>query len=367
MIKLEARIKLFDSDDGIVNNVSINDGNNISSTNNLANKEVSQGRPFLLARSPLLGGENSEIPNYEDAYYLTDNAGYFIGSIISDENGLLDSPYTITIKGNKINATTIVFDKENDVYPTEINVNGKTYANDDAVFTIGNLGGVSTITAVVNNLNKANTSLVILGVYVTITIIVDDKNLDSFTYSLYDRENNDEPSYGVVSNSGTLSFVDSTGEILGYANMRLLKDLTGVEICVSNSITKESHVFIKAFTQEWEYDNDSRVVTLTIEDGLSAVLQNIPFYNELFQAPKSTGDIAFVEIYNDIYDKVPSYFSMPSYDELNADVKSLIENISADSYKPEEENLWSAIDAFAKAVGLHIYYDNNKIKVEVSQ
>lgn len=377
MIKVEARIKLFDSNDGTVNSAQFNNNNNISynstansSLGQIIGKEVKQTKPFLLGNSPLVGGEVYEIPKNSDMYVLADRVNYFIGSLVSGADGTFPNgaSYSITINGADFNAITIVFDKDDEVWPTEVVINGESYANDDATFTVGGLGGtVDKLDLTISKLNKPNKGLIVTGIYADITIVVDEKNLDSFTYSLYDRGNNGEPSYGVVSNSGTLSFVDSTGEILDYANMRLLKDLTGVEVRVSNSITKESHVFIKAFTQEWEYDNDSRVVTLTIADGLSAVLQNIPFYNELFQAEKSSGDKAFVEIYNDIYDKVPSYFSMPSYDELNADVKSLIENISADSYKLEEANLWSAIDAFAKAVGLHIYYDNNKIKVEVSQ
>ena len=377
MIKLEARIKLFDSNDGTVNNAQFNNNNNISynstansSLGQIVGKEVKQTRPFLLDNTPLVGGEDHEIPKTSDMYVLADRVNYFIGSLVSGEDGTFPggSSYSITINGADFNAITIVFDKDDEVWPTEITVNGESYTNDDPTFTVGGFGGtVGHLEVTISKLNKPNKGLIVTGIYVDITIMVDEKNLDSFTYGLYDRASNDEPSYGVVSNSGTLSFVDSTGEILDYANMRLLKDLTGVEICVSNTITKESQVFIKAFTQEWEYDNDSRVVTLTIADGLSAVLQNIPFYNDLFHAYKSSGDRAFVEIYNDIYEMVPSYFSMPSYDELNADVKSLIENISADSYKPEEGNLWAAIDAFAKAVGLHIYYDNNKIKIEVSQ
>lgn len=376
MIKLEARIKLFDSNDGTVNSAQFDNNNNISynstansSLKQIVGKEVKQTKPFLLGNSPLVGGEDYEIPKSSDMYVLADSVNYFIGSLVSGADGTFpgDASYSITINGKDFNAITIVFDKDDEVWPTEIVINGESYTNDDPIFTVSGLGGVDSLDITITQLNKPNKGLIVTGVYVDITIVVDEKNLDSFTYSLYDRENNGEPSYGVVSNSGTLSFVDSTGEILDYANMRLLKDLTGVEIRVSNSITKESQVFIKAFTQEWEYDNDSRVVTLTIADGLSAILQNIPFYNNLFHAYKSTGARAFVEIYNDIYDMVPSYFSMPSYDELNADVKSLIENISADSYKPGDGNLWAAIDAFAKAVGLHIYYDNNKIKVEVSQ
>ena len=372
MIKLEARIKLFDSDDAQFNNnnnISYNSTAN-SSLGQIIGKEVKQTRPFLLGNSPLVGGEDNEIPKNSDMYVLADRVNYFIGSLVSGADGTFPNgaSYSITINGADFNAITIVFDKDDEVWPTEVVINGESYMNDDPTFTVGGFGGtVDRLNVTISKLNKPNKGLIVTGVYADVTIVVNEKNLDSFTYSLYDRENNDEPSYGVVSNSGTLSFVDSTGEILDYANMRLLKDLTGVEICISNSITKESQVFIKAFTQEWEYDNDSRVVTLTIADGLSAILQNITFYNDLFHADKSAGDKAFVEIYNDIYGMVPSYFSMPSYDELNADVKSLIENISADAYKPEEGNLWAAIDAFAKAVGLHIYYDANKIKVEVSQ
>ena len=95
MIKLEARIKLFDSNDGTVNNAQFNNNNNISWNIYAANgpfgqivgKEVKQTKPFLLANTPLVGGEDHEIPKTSDMYVLADRVNYFIGSLVSGADG----------------------------------------------------------------------------------------------------------------------------------------------------------------------------------------------------------------------------------------------------------------------------------------
>ena len=284
MIKLEARIKLFDSNDGTVNNAQFNNNNNISwniftatsSFGQIVGKEVKQTKPFLLGNSPLVGGEDYEIPKTSDMYVLADRVNYFIGSLVSGKDGTFPNgaSYSITINGADFNAITIIFDKDDEVWPTEITINGKSYTNDDPTFTVNGLGGVDSLDVTITQLNKPNKGLIVTGVYVDITIVVDEKNLDSFTYSLYDRENNDEPSYGVVSNSGTLSFVDSTGEILDYITNRMLTEDMAINVYVLNTLSGKEELFVRAASKTWTYDNDNFNVSVELKDPIER-LQNV--------------------------------------------------------------------------------------------
>lgn len=291
MIKIEARIKLFDSNDGTVSDAIISNPNNISADEfngqTIINREVKQTQPFLLGNSPLVGGEDYEIPKNSDMYVLADSVNYFIGSLISGDDGTFpnDASYAITINGANFNAITIVFDKDDEVWPTEVVINGGSYTNDDAIFTVSGLGGtVDELEVTISKLNKPNKGLIVTGIYVDITIIVDEKNLDSFTYSLYDREHNDEPSYGVVSNSGTLSFVDSTGEVLDLIQTKSMRFNSPIEIYITNTISGKRELFVKGITGELSYDNDNFVVDLTIKDvieKLQTINFNIPFTLEI--------------------------------------------------------------------------------------
>lgn len=281
MIKIEARIKLFDSNDGTVSDAIISNQNNISSdefnSQTIINREVKQTQPFLLGNSPLVGGEDYEIPKNSDMYVLADSVNYFIGSLVSGEDGTFpnDASYSITINGADFNAITIVFDKDDEVWPTEVVINGESYTNDDAIFTVSGLGGtVDELEVTISKLNKPNKGLIVTGIYVDITIIVDEKNLDSFTYSLYDREHNDEPSYGVVSNSGTLSFVDTMKEVLDYITNKLLTKDMAINMYLLNTLNKKEELFVRALSKTWTYDNDNYTVSVELKDPIER-LQNI--------------------------------------------------------------------------------------------
>ena len=369
MIKLEARIKLFDSNDGTVNNAQFNNNNNISWNIYAANgpfgqivgKEVKQTRPFLLDNTPLVGGEDHEVPKTSDMYVLADRVNYFIGSLVSGADGTFPNgaSYSITINGADFNAITIIFDKDDEVWPTEITINGESYTNDDPTFTVGGLGGVDSFDVTITQLNKPNKGLIVTGIYVDITIMVDEKNLDSFTYSLYDREKNDEPSYGVVSNSGTLSFVDSTGEILDYITNRIVTKDLSVNISVMNTLQKKTELFISAKTSSWEYDNNNFVVTVTLNDKLED-LQNITYPGFPYDETRITAS----NIYNDIISFIPSSFGFPAFEELPDNVQSRLLSSLANPYM-ETCSVWDALDGLCKTLGIRIYKEKSNIMVEV--
>lgn len=354
MIKLEARIKLFDSNDGTVNNAQFNNNNNniswniftaTSSFGQIVGKEVKQTKPFLLGNSPLVGREDYEIPKTSDMYVLADRVNYFIGSLVSGEDGTFPggASYSITINGADFNAITIVFDKDDEVWPTEITINGESYTNDDPTFTVGGLGGVDSLDVTITQLNKPNKGLIVTGVYVDITIVVDEKNLDSFTYSLYDRENNDEPSYGVVSNSGTLSFVDSTREVLDYITSGLIGEDLKVSLYVKNTSTNKEEMFVKCYSDDWTYDNDNFVVEITLKDIAERMQKN--FISVPFTA-RMTG----AQIYEILKAAAENIIKIRPFDELDVITKNTLYGYTFINFYIDNCSLWEAYNMLCKSI-----------------
>ena len=354
MIKLEARIKLFDSNDGTVNNAQFNNNNNISwniftansSFGQIVGKEVKQTKPFLLGNSPLVGGEDYEIPKNSDMYVLADRVNYFIGSLVSGADGTFPggASYSITINGADFNAITIVFDKDDEVWPTEITVNGESYTNDDPTFTVGGLGGtVDRLEVTISKLNKPNKGLIVTGVYVDITIVVDEKNLDSFTYSLYDMENNDEPSYGVISNSGTLSFVDSTREVLDYITSDLIGEDLNVSLYVKNTSTNKEEMFVKCYSDGWTYDNDNFVVEITLKDVAERMQKN--FISVPFTA-RMTGE----QIYEILKTAAENVIKIRPFNELDAITKRTLSGYTFINFYIDNCSLWEAYNMLCKSI-----------------
>lgn len=370
MIKLEARIKLFDSDDGVINNAQIDHNNNISwpiytansSFGKIVGREEKQSRPFLLGKTPLIGGVDAEIPKTAEMYLFKDKVTYFIGNLVSQADGTFTNgdKYTITIHGEAINGITLVFDKDGEVWPTEVVANRITYANDDATLTIGNLGGVSTLTIEISKLNKPNVGLILTGIYIDVTILVDETNLDSFTYSIYDRDSNDEPSYGIISNSGTLSFIDGTGEVLDYAKQNILTENLIVEISVLNTLAQKRELFVKTHTGTWSYDNYNMVASVSLQDELLE-LQQYSFNGFPFDGMQTTGK----DIYEAILAQSPDNIMLPKYESLDDNTKLRLLYPISYAYM-DSCSIWTALDELAKTFGLRIYKDKDKIILEAS-
>lgn len=357
MIKLEARIKLFDSNDGTINNAQLDNNNNISwpiytatsSFGTIVGHEVKQTKPFLLANSPLIGGVDYEIPKNSDMYVLADRVGYFIGTLISGEDGTLPGDgYSITINGEDFNAITIVFDKEDEVWPTEVVINGESYMNDDATFTVGGFGGtVDQLEVTISKLNKPNKGLIVTGIYVDVTIVVDEKNLDSFTYSIYDRDSNDEPSYGIVSNSGTLSFIDVTGEVLDLLQINAIKGESTVTIDVINTLTNKKELFVKCVTDKWQYDNDNFVVTVTLKD----IIERLQQINFILPFTTSISIDNIVERINTVMpNNMTLVFDESTKDEIDSMLNSNLNNVYYDA-----GSVWDVIQNLCTTFNLKCY------------
>lgn len=352
MITLTATINLISSNNGTLSEVSTNlSTNNISSQIGAILGVKSQvSNPFMLGVSEF--GDNST---------LEDSVDYFIGEQVSNENGVFETPYILTISGNEINSFTIAFDTSNNRHPNIINIDGVDYSDDDAIFTV-TVPSADTHKITIRNWNTPNYPIVISGIYVDISIDINYRNLISLNRSINYRGDNKLPSYGIISNIGNIEFNDLNGEIRDYAEQLLLTSDLKVEVNLNNTLTDTQEKIGIFETRDWNYDNNNRKVSVSLKDDLEE-WQNIQiqgFGYDPREPFKIIADGKMSNIYKWLQDKTitPQKYEMLAFDDLDEKTKFILENTTIDYPLLENGSLWEQWTKLCEVCGLYIYKNN---------
>lgn len=365
MITLTARINLISSGGATLSNgSSIPLKNNISSDIGAILGVKSQGsNPFILGASKLGDGST-----------LSGKVDYFIGSQLSDENGLF-SPYCeIKFTSSKsIRAITILFDTVNNRFPKSITVDNVVYSDDDPYYTVAKettidlLESAEEHTIFINNWNTPNYPLVIQGIYVDIAIDIDYRNLISLNRSITYRGDNKLPSYGIISNTGNLEFNDLNGEIRDYAEQLLLTSDLKVVINLNNTLAN-THEQVGIFeTKDWDYDNDNRSVSVSLKDDLEEWqdIQVQGFDYDPRDRFKIIAEGKMSNVYKWLQDKdkngnyrTPEKYQMLSFEQLDKKTQNILENTTIDYPLLENSTLWEQWQKLCEVCGLYIYKNN---------
>jgi hypothetical protein len=291
MITLTAEIELPKSG-GSLNGVSANGENSSYSSpiSSVLNKTAKTAKnPFVLGATKL--GEVATFYSGKLDYFVGKNfsrRSFVLGeSRLGDNSSFQSQKYwrsannfyveelTISIDCSNAEKCTIVFDKQNNGYPTEIEVDGKkvevfgVYA--DIFFEDSAL---QTHKIKIDNWNLPNKPISIMGIYIEKTFAVGKESILSCETEIRERADVDKPSFGLISNGGNISFKDHNSRFLGYANAGLLTDGVKIDIFLENTITKNREQVGSYFSTDWDYDNDNRSVSVSFDDGLKN-LQNI--------------------------------------------------------------------------------------------
>lgn len=361
MISLSAKIELFKSSENGGENGSINDVSFSSADNSHTNISSEIGailgskrrtaQPFVFGKSVLGKGG-----------HFVSNAGYFIGRQLSDENGTFANQYTITISGTNINAVTIAFDDSNEGYPNYIEVDNETeYSkriyDDDSVWTIP-LETANTHTLTISNWNKPKSPLVISGIFIDLDITIDRRNKDYLDFSVFDRGDKSLPSYGIISNTGNINFIDVDGEIKDYSEQEILKSGLNVTIYLNDSLTKVKETIAIFKTATWNYDTDNRYVSLTVKDDLEE-WQEITV-NGINYDPSSPKSMTFKDIYEHLYNQTPIRFNMLRFNDLDEKTKEVLQNSVVQYPTMNNGTLWNLWNKVCQACLLHIYKYNGR-------
>lgn len=351
MIKLYAEIELLSGNNGKYNDATCNTKGieNSAEISEILGKSVSAVNPFII-------GEN---------FYnrtLEQKLQYFHGSIYSNDYGVFETPYEIEFTTKEpIDTFFISFDTYNKAFPKQIylyaDVDGiMTYLgefeDDDVQWEFKLPKETKKVVFRVFEWSMPNKPFVITGIYSDLHIHLDYSKITDIDVGIVTQADFSKPSYGIVSNSGRLSFNDFYNEISDYIELGLLKEGALVQIYIENSLVKsQKYKVCEMYTNKWTYDEENKSVTVTLVDGLEK-LQDIEFNGIEFFPRTQNQKSTFTEIYNELV-KATVDIGYKVY--ANGTTLNIIGRMHTTHKYMENSSLWSAWNKFAIATKTHIY------------
>lgn len=340
MITLTAKINLISG--GNLTGVSELQGNNISSSIPLGSKKAVKN-PFIIGASRL--GDGSTFSGGVD---------YFIGSQLANKSGVFEQPYEIVVSGSNISSITIAFDDNKGRHPNSITIDGVTYYDDDAIYTITGLDPTKQKhTLVISDWSEPKYPIVISGIYSEVTIDVDRKTMLSMETNSSDRDGVATPSFGLISNGGSMQFKDLNGELYDYAEQQLLSNGVLVDIYLFDTIHKNRELVGSFYSSDWDYDSDNRSVYLKYKDDLEE-LQEIIFDRIDYDFDKMA-EKTLRWFYEKLFSATPQKYGFPEFENLDEKTKIHLENTKIKYPYLERVSLWGAWEKLCVVGMLHIY------------
>ena len=177
----------------------------------------------------------------------------------------------------------------------------------------------------------------------------DRRNLISLESEVKDRADIDNPSFGIISTGGSMSFKDSSSRFLNYANAGLLTEGIEIKIFVENTLTKKTVQVGQYYTADWDYDNDNRSVSVSFKDDLEDLQSKwsaqIDIYPE--QYPQT--------IWNYIYNRL---YNIPTI-TIGTIENSIMQKTKSTTLYKNKSNPWADLNKICEICGFHIYKDFN--------
>lgn len=325
--------------------------NNISTyTSGILNRRASSSNPFILDDSPL------------GKAHFSSGEDFYISSVGYNALGGNETFEIVLNSAEGIEYFTIVFDEYNKAYPfSGITVNTpweKIYDNNRAVVHSYNLKNKPvSIIVTFNSWSITNSPIKIQGIYSNVVINVTLRNAMGIDYNHSAKATVNLPSYGIISNKGNISFVDSDDAVLGFANNGFLKGGAEVEINLTNTLTHKSEVLAQCITDTWDYNNNSKEVSVSVKDNLEE-WQKINVEGINFNPNNVTKDLTnrtMAELYAWLQKETPAKYKMKAFGYLDQDTQLLMQNTFLPFPQLNDDTLWNQWDKLCKACGLYIY------------
>ena len=310
------------------------------------------------AKSPFIIGSNL----LGDGSTFIEKVDYFIGAQLSDANGNFKTAYEFKIDSKAgVNALVFVFDTENNRHPIKVTVDGKEYANDDAI-VVANVISATTHTLYIDNWNTPNSPLVITGIYADLAIKIDRSNILSIDRTIYDRSDLKMPSFGIISNAGSIEFNDVNREVRNYAEMGFLEKGLPCTISLNNTFVQGATQTIGVFeTDEWDYDDENKTVSVSLKDDLEEWQEiNIEGIN---YDPRNTEEKPFSWLYEYLHSITikDGRYSMYMFDSLSDETRYILSGTFIKYPMLNPCTLWQAWQKLCYVCQLHIFKNRQGI------
>ena len=236
------------------------------------------------------------------------------------------------------------------------------FEDNDAIFTILLENSTNEFLLTIEDWNTAKSTMIITGIYAEVVITIDRKNIISLESSIFDRSDVKLPSFGVISNTGNIEFNDLDGEIRDYAEQLLLQSGLSCEIRLNNTLVDgASELVAKMETDQWDYDNDNRVVSVSIKDDLEE-WQDINVVGIAYDPREIVGK-PFSWLYEHLWAITNPNYPMKKLEDLDEETNVVLTTSFIQYPLLESGSLWQQWTKLCQACQLHIYKNSDGIVV----
>lgn len=367
MIKITAKVKIYEESDGEIANedVSAVSGNNASaSISYVVNSMNTQTRNvFMIADASGNGGSALD----GSAVYADTTESFYISSSTSGYNGVFATPIDIDIAvgdDQKLpNQINILFDASYGGYATIFDLlqDGAvidTITNDKTLLTISGYDQTKVLAIRIKSINKAYSHLIITAIYANLYFDIDESRMVSCEFELNEKADPTLPSFGVISNDGSIEFKDYDGSFLQLIEEGRLNDRKQVVFQLENTYDRTKADISQFLTEKVEYDDDTNTVNIDVVDRL-VEWQDVKDVRVYLERDKT-----MLYVYNKLVELTPNKKTTSNpigyeFAELSSDIQDYLSHMSLDYFYLDNDNLWAQWRKFCEATGLYIYINKS--------
>jgi hypothetical protein len=183
--------------------------------------------------------------------------------------------------------------------------------------------------------------------------LIDKRVMLSLDCETRDRSDIEKPSFGVISNGGSLSFNDGYSRFLNLINSGFLSGGEEIKIFLENTITKQRRQVGVYYAEDWDFDNDSKSISVKIRDDLEEWQEiDCPALNYDIE---NGSDSSMKDIYDFLFRNTPSKYNMLPFKQLDDETRQFISKSTIGIPLIYSSNLWNQWQKFCDSCCTQIY------------
>lgn len=187
----------------------------------------------------------------------------------------------------------------------------------------------------------------------------DEKLIDVNLHNITSIKSNDNVqsdktsiSWGVLSNEGSLNFVDKDGSILTILNQEKEYSNIYVKIFITNTLSNKREQISEKYVSNITPNSETKKISVSVKDDLEE-WQKINI-NGFDYKTETSKPMTAKDFYLYLSSLTPSKFNMCEFSLLDYRTQEVLQNTIISYPMLKASTLWQAWDKLAKAVGLHI-------------
>lgn len=195
---------------------------------------------------------------------------------------------------------------------------------------------------------------------------IKNDTMTSLSYDNARQSDFERPSYGIISKTGSVSFVDKNSVVKNNLQWLTNNKKFNLYIFLVDTIKNTSVQIADYITNKWAYNANTAVVDIDFADALSDWQdRNVSALSCDITSVKAT---TYATIYNYLRDTLKSYgdngyyylYNLDSIDDLDEKTQAVLNDTFVMYPIIESGSLWQNFEKLCQALGLHIYYENGR-------